>query len=301
MLYSFELRTANLKRNEYVHVVDGHRNYRFVARGGHKRHVYTNIVVQNRPIIKVGFDHIFTELSIGGGVFLTDEQFRLNQGLARDRSVTYRVSVRGTPKRAIVTFPHYKGVGGWPAPYAILDSRKFDLDDTLYVSFQEPYFTMGSYFLSDNYGNDPAPIAASVIARLLQSHSLTAREATFLGSSKGANIAAAVSKYFDYNQLILCAYSTDLEYRILNTDYIHLATSLENFSIGFPDTLALLKEESNRKETHWFYSVEDQLANRGNEGLKARRLTSHPCSEEHSEVVTGQWDNIRELIIEKKK
>lgn len=296
MLYSFLLKTDPLPQNAYVLVVDGDCTYRFVAREGHKQHYYTNILVDGPPRILFGPQHDFHQLAAGGKVYLTPAQAKLNASLAKDRNVTYRVSTRGTPRRAIVTFPHYKGVGGWQAPYAILDGRKLDLDDTLYISFQEPYLTMGSYYLSDNSGGDPVPTAVSVIRRILEKYGLDDNHVTFLGSSKGANIAAMVSQHFEDNQLILCSYSNDIEYRVRNTDYSHLAMTLDRLDIGFPDSLEILRNESNRKETHWFFAIGDHLAIQGQEDLTASNLRVYPSTESHSRVITGKWNSIRELI-----
>lgn len=290
------LETAPLQQNEYVTVTDTDKVHRFVARSGQHRHFYTNIPVDAVPHVSFNLDHKFHQLAAGGSVYLTQKQGALNKGLARDRNVTYRISVEGKPNHAIVTFPHYKGVGGWETPYGILDGRKFELENTLVISFQEPYFSMGSYFLSDNYGGDPVPTAVQVIKRSLAKYGLSDHSATFIGSSKGANIAALVSQHFDRNQLILCAYSTDVEYRVRNTDYSHLAVALDRFKIPFPEALEILKSEGYRKETHWFYSIGDDLANRGQEHTTAPQLTTYACTESHSDVILGQWSTIRDLI-----
>ena len=296
LLYSFLVATRPLKRNVQVRVEDGTQSYVFIARAGHSRHYYTNIPVAFKPTLNVPFPHKMTELAFGEDLYVTEEQRLLNVGMTSFKNVSYRVSVRGFPRRAVVTFPHYKGVGGWPAPYALLDGSRLELEDTLYISFQDPYWTMGTYFLSDSYGSDPVPAAEEAIRQQLTKHGLTSDKCTFLGSSKGANIAALVSSRFSDGRLVLCAYSTDLEYRIRNTHYSHLGTMLDRFAISIPDTLEILTNEASAKETHWFYSIGDDLANRGNENIEVEYLTSHPCAQSHSRVMLDNWDSIRSLI-----
>jgi len=249
-----------------------------------------------KPGVSFEGDYELTDLAFGGGSYLPPLQRKLNKGLARDRNVTYRVKAVGTPRHAIVTFPHFKRRGGPEAPYPILDAGKFVFDNTVYISFQDPYLAQGSYFLTDNYGNDPVVTAASVIRRELSKYGLDDCNATFVGSSKGANIAALVSSYFRSNQLIVCAYSTELEYRLRNSHFVHLATALDFFGIGIPDSLEILKAEASRKETHWFYSVGDEMANRGHENTKASNLTSYPSNVGHSAVILDNWQKIHSLI-----
>lgn len=299
MLYSFKIQTQPLAATRPVTVIDGNREYAFLARKGDSVHYYSNIPVREKPEVqffegKGSFS--LTDLALGEGSYLPPLQRELNKGLARDRNVIYQVKVVGTPRHAIITFPHFKGRGGPKAPYPILNAGKFQFDNTLFISFQDPYLAFGSYFLTDNYGNDPVATAVSVIRRILSKYGLNDSNASFVGSSKGANIAALVSSHFDSNQLILCAYSTELEYRLRNSHFVHLATALDYFGIGIPDSLEILKSESSRKETHWFYSIGDDLANRGHEGTTGAYLTSYPSESSHSAVILDNWQNIHDLI-----
>ena len=72
---------------------------------------------------------------------------------------------------------------------------------------------------------------------------------------------------------------------------------LGHFGIEFPDSRLTMEAEAATKETHWFYSVGDELANRGLEGLTAPNLTTYACAVPHSQVVLDRWDQIRSLII----
>lgn len=206
------------------------------------------------------------------------------------------MKISNDPKHAIITIPHLKRRGGPNAPYPILDGARFDLEDTVYISFQDTYLSFDSYFLTDNYGGNPVPTAADVVNRILNQYGLDDSNATLVGSSKGANIVASVSRHFDNTQLIVCTYSTDLEYRIRNSHYSHLATALNYFGLEFPDSLDILANEGTRKETHWFYSVEDHLANMGNEGVDYPRLHKYACDVDHSNVIVDNWNRIKGLI-----
>lgn len=299
MLYSFKIQTRPLLTSRLVTVIDGSLEYVFPARKGDSVHYYSNIPVLKKPEVHIfGYEGSFvvTDLALGGASYLPPLQRKLNRGLARDRNVTYQVKVVGDPRHAIITFPHFKGRGGPEAPYPILNAGKFQFDNTVFISFQDPYLALGSYFLTDNYGKDPVTTAVSVIRRILSKFGLNDSNASFVGSSKGANIAALVSSHFDSNQLILCAYSTELEYRLRNSHFVHLATALDFFGIRIPDSLEILKAEASRKEAHWFYSIGDDMANRGHEDTKALNLTSYPSEVGHSAVILDNWQNIHNLI-----
>lgn len=296
MLFSFELITKDLKKNSLIKVKDGNRSICFLARAGQDRHVFANIPVSGTPSVSADIDSSINVLSMGESSYMTPEQVELNRSIVSYKNTNYTLTSKGTPVRAVVTFAHYKGFGGWVNPYTMLNGVTLGLKDTLYISFQDPYLTSGSYFLVDNFGEDPIPAAAEIISELLKLHNIPEERTTFLGSSKGANIAAMVSRMFDKNQLILCAYSMDLEYRIRSTPYVHLASALDYFAVGFPDAKHIFEEEINKKETHWFYSRGDNLANRGCESIEGSFLTTYATNSGHSDVVGDHWSDIGNLI-----
>lgn len=297
MLFSFQINTDPLPGFKRAYLRDGERTYKFMMGKGESQHIYTNIPVDDFPTIEYDEGCSFTILSASDSVYMTTEQQELNKALVSENNVSYRVSYRGTPRHAIISFPAYRGDRGFAAPYGVLRSERFDMDDTLYISFQDPYFTAGSYFLSDNFGNDPVPTAVDIISRTLAEHSLTAQQATFVGSSKGANIAALVSQHFDGNQLILCNYSVDIQYRIQRTGMSCLEPALAYFGIKYPDAFEILAEESSRKETHWLYSTNDDISNKGMETFTAEFLTTYPSEEPHGGVLYKEWDIVRQLIL----
>ncbi|APT94571.1 hypothetical protein CSTAT_04225 [Corynebacterium stationis] len=296
MLFSFRLETEPLDSFKRVHLHDGDRSFKFVMGKGESEHIYTNIPVDSFPTVEYDGPSAFTVLAANDEVFMTPEQRKLNQNLVTESNVTFRISTRGTPKHAVVSFPAYRGNRGWAAPYGVLRAERFDLDDTLYISFQDPYLTAGSYFLSDSFGNDPVPAAVEVINRALNDYSLTAEQATFVGASKGSNIAALVSQHFDGNQLILCNYSMDIQYRIHRTGMSHLESALGYFGIEYPDAFKIFAQESSRKETHWLYSEDDEISNRGKEQYSAEFLTTYASKEPHGKMFLTEWDRITAIV-----
>lgn len=283
-------------KHAYVDVFDGDRNLKFPLRKQHTNHLFSNIVVQNHPDVRFSGEHTLVEKSFGKESFQHPEQETLNFGMQSEGPLSFKVKTIGVPRRAVITFPQHRGFGGWLAPYAVFHGEKLGIDDCLYISFQEPYLTSGSYFLVDNEGNDPIPAALRVINRELHRYGLTGENATLIGSSKGANIAALVSRHFQNNQLILCNYSVDLNYRLRNNFLSYLADTFDLLDIKIPDALEILKMEAERKETHWLYTVGDSLANQGYESLTARRLTTYPCKESHGLILRGKWELIISLI-----
>lgn len=296
MLFSFQVDTKPLQDFKRIYLRDGDRNYKFVMGKGESRHIYTNIPVEHFPTVEYDDGCSFTVLSANNDTFITQDQLELNKTLVSEKNVSYRVSSRGTPKHAVISFPAYRGNRGWAAPYGVLRGERFDLDDTLYISFQDPYLTAGSYFLSDSYGNDPVPAAVEVISRTLAKHSLTPEQSTFVGASKGSNIAALVSRHFDGNQLILCNYSVDIQCRIHRTGMSHLETALSYFGIEYPDAFEILDQEASRKEPHWLYSVGDDISNKGMETFTAEYLTTYASEEPHGTMFLAEWDTVQQLV-----
>ena len=109
-------------------------------------------------------------------------------------------------------------------------------------------------------------------------------------------MAAMLSKHFVDNQLIVCAYATDIEKWVSSTGQASLTSALEYYGVKYPDALQLLRSEGEAKETHWFFSVDDAKANLGNENLTAKQLTTYACEENHGNLLRGRWDQIREII-----
>lgn len=300
MLYSFELTTAKLTRDCYVVVTEGDRSFKLVARKGESRHVYTNIPTDGVPTITIDVQNQLKELAFGTESYATPEQLALDTDLLRLDGVRYKRATTGdAPRHAIITFPHFKGHGGFAAPYAIFDGGKFAFDDTLYLSFQDSFLTAGTYFLSDNFGQDVMPAAVEAIRAELASYGIDPSATTFVGSSKGSNTAAMASSHFEGNQLIVCSYATELEHFVKNTDYAHLADSLNHFGKVFPDSLELLFGQAAKKDVHWFYSLHDEVSNRGYETEDMPHLNKYACQEGHSQVLPGNWDSIRGLIAER--
>lgn len=266
------------------------------VRKDHTDHLYANIVVKDRPEVYFEERYSLREHSFGNDTFLHPDQHAMNTHLQSEAGITFKVRSFGTPHRAIITFPQHRGFGGWLAPYSVFHGEKLAIDDCLYISFQEPYLTSGSYFLVDNSGEDPVPNAINIIRRELANYGLGESNVTLIGSSKGANIAALVSQHLSGNQLILCNYSTELDYRLRNNFLSYLANTLDLLQVTIPDSLEILARESENKETHWFYTVGDHLANRGHESLQGPRLSTYACTDRHGEVLQGNWDFIKSLI-----
>lgn len=296
MLFSFQINTDPLVNFKRIYLHDGERTSKFVMGKGEAQHIYTNIPVSGFPTVEYDEGCSFTVLSASDDVFMTPDQIARNKSLISEKNVSYRVSSRGTPQHAIISFPAYRGDRGWAAPYGVLRAERFDLDDTLYISFQDPYLTAGSYFLSDSYGNDPVPAAVEVISRTLAEYSLTADRATFMGASKGSNIAALVSQHFEGNQLVLCNYSVDIQYRIHRTGMSHLETALDYFGIEYPDAFEILAREASRKETHWLYSIGDDISNKGMETYTAEYLTTYASEEPHGKLFLAEWDIVQKVV-----
>ncbi|MGP5704064.1 hypothetical protein [Glutamicibacter arilaitensis] len=299
MLYSFKLTTEPLVKNTVLTVADGEEKYDFIARKGQRKHFYTNIPLSNVPTIEFEPDHTFEQLSAGGQLFLTESQTSANRGIIRDRNVRYQVSVKGHPKRAIITFPAGKGAGGWEIPYPILSANSIDVDNAVYISFQDSYLTAGSYFICDNYGNSPSDTVQDIILRTLDKYRVPRERSYFLGSGKGANTAVIISSGFESNKLILLGYQLDLAKWIKSSHHAHLAKSLRRFGIPIPDAEKLLQEEAWRKETHYF-SESDTVSEFGDSNLPFDTPNLYFQSSKHSvsEMLNQELDLIKEIIKE---
>lgn len=300
MFYSFRLITPPLEKQTPFKVHDGERTMTYFAGRNATEHYYCNLLLDSKPTIDFPGEYEVEELSSSNEPYFTPVQIQLNKSLSTDEGLNYRVEVRGTPRRAIISGPQYAGDSGPAAPYAMLRAERFDLDDTLYISFQDPFFSHGSYLLSDNYGKNPLPKAVSIIKESLKKHGLTSEQATFVGASKGANIAAMLSQHFSDNQLIVCAYAMDLEYWIRNTGMAHIGMTLDSLNVDIPDSLSLLQKEADTKETHWFYSQNDPKSNRGlEETFTAKKLKKYSCPEAHGAILLERWEEIKKLILER--
>jgi len=296
LLFSFELVTSLLEKDVRFLVTDGSRTYKFVARKGLKRHYYINIPVSATPTIKFNSWCQVNVLSYSDDFFLTDQQETLNAGIIADGLARYKKEVCGVPTSAIISFPHFKGPGGHEAPYTLLDGAQYGFDNTLHLSFQDAYLSSGSYFLSGNHGEDPMPDVVRVIEKELALHGLQASDATFLGSSKGSNSAALASSFFSGNELIVCAYATDLDHFLGKTLYAFVAEQLRFFGKETPDFNELLFGQAEHKDVHWFYSTSDEVSNCGNETRNAGRLTKHAIEEPHSKVLASSQEEITGLL-----
>lgn len=296
VLYSFELKTSLLPNDFRVEVVDGSRLFHFVARKGSNRHVYANIPVSNVPQIRFNTWYEVTTLASGNAVFHTAEQQRMDVGLEAVGPLRYKKEVRGVPTSAVITFPHFKGHGGFPAPYTLLDGAQYDFDDTLYLSFQDSFLTAGSYFLCGNHGEDPMDDVVRTIKTELARYGIDESATTFLGSSKGANSAALASSHFAGNELIVCAYATDLEHFLKSTDYAYLADYLGFMGKDIPDYDALLFGQAAEKDVHWLYSTIDEVSNRGNETRTAQHLSKHACPQAHPDVIGSNKGLLLQLL-----
>ena|GEM_PF-4668327 len=295
MLYSFQVEGDMQEKMHSIYVDDGFRTYRLIARAEHTMHVYTNLPVSKRPRLTLPFPASVSELSCGPDSYMSSEQKEKNGSLI-GHDTPYLKSVRGNPKRAVITFPHYKGHGGWPAPFPVFDGEKLGLDDCLYLSFQDPYFHLGSYLLSDNFGADPKPGVLNSIRGELKSYGLKESDVSLFGASKGAATALMVSEYLEGNQLVVCSLSTDLDVPIRKSLYSHLGTALDYYGITYPSTIDLLLSEAEKKDVHWFYSIGDDAANCGNEVREARYLSKYPSPVEHARVAVTNLPKIADLV-----
>lgn len=295
MLYSFQLETKELDEWMTITVNDGLREYKLTARAGHSRHVYTNLPVSARPQLTIPCAGTVTELSYGHDSYMRAEQKQANRTLI-NRGTPYMRSVKGTPRRAVVTFAHFKGHGGWASPYPVFNGEKLELNDCLYLSFQDPYFHLGSYLLSDNYGNDPKPGVVQAIRDELSIFGLDESAATLLGASKGAATALMVSERLSGNQLVLCSLSTDLDFPVRKSRYAHIGVALDFYGVTYPKIIDLLLSEASSKDTHWFYSVGDDAANRGNESRIAPFLTKYASESEHARVIVDNLPRIASIV-----
>lgn len=79
----------------------------------------------------------------------------------------------------------------------------------------------------------------------------------------------------------------------------HLETALSFFEKDYPDALEIFAEEARIKDTHWFYSLGDELSNRNKEDIILDRLSSHPSKEPHGNVLYAEWNRIVEIIKER--
>lgn len=298
MLYSFKIKTEPLADFRRFTLESSGDVYPFVMGKGDSEHFYFNIPMSRRPTIRGAEALHVEELSFAEEPYMSAAQLAYDkkQCLRAFGDLRLRVEVKGTPTHAIVMFPPYRGNRGFEAPYGVVAAEKFGFDNCLYISLQDPYFANGSYMLATNSGTDPRTKVVEAIREQLDLYSISDSEVTMIGSSKGANIAAIVSAYFDGNQLILSGYATDIELWVEHNGQASLIPSLKYFGLSFPDALAVLRSEASRKETHWFFSIGDDLANGGNETLLESHLTTYACREPHGTLFRDRWNDFEELI-----
>lgn len=299
MLYSFRLVSDELKNWHTVRLNDGRRIYELIARPGQSEHVYMNLPVSRRPKIEVPFPCTVEELSFGESEYMSPEQTHLNTALDSETGIPFRRGARGVPRHLVVSFPHFKGQGGWPAPYTVLNAESVDINNCAFLSFQDPHFHLGSYLLSDNHGHDPKPTVERIIRNELERFSLDDSSLTILGASKGAATAVMMSEYFTAKQLIVCSLSTNLDIPIRKSRYSHIGVALDYYGVSYPDMMECLLAEAAKKETHWFYAVGDHASNQGNESATADRLTSYPVESGHSQVLGESMTTINRIIGER--
>lgn len=296
MLFSFEFITDKLDKTHDLVVSDGQHTYTLTVRARRPRHVFTNIPVLRRPTITLPAAGQFTELSYNEHPYMTEEQRERNRGMLFDGETFYRRTVKGIPKRAVVSFAHFGGHAGFPAPYSLLDASKVGLDDTLYLSFQDPFFVQGSYLLSNNVGQDPKPQIAATIAQEIEAFGISADDVTFFGSSKGAATALIMGQVFPAGRFVLCSLTTDLTQPIRNSRYSHLGQALDFYGVPYPDTAELLFSTAQDREVQWLYSTRDPESTRGNEKRDAPHLVKRPFNLAHGEVVGQNFDLIADIV-----
>lgn len=297
MLFSFEILTRKLHQDVTFYLVDQDRVIPFVATKSRSRHIYNNVPVSGIPSVLFPGDSQLLIKSYSPESYLNREQQEANKNLKIHNNVSFQYTVKGNPSRAVISFPHTKGPGGWELPYGVLDAQKFSIEDALFISFQDPYLTSGSYFLADNFGNDPIPSVLEVIRDLLAQYGIPEAKSTLVGSSKGAASAAIVSRHLQGNQLVVVNYSTDLSYKLHATEWAHIGASLDYFNIEIPDTLAILLHEAESKQVHWFYSEKgDFSSNMDNEDIEAPYLKKWPSPEPHGKILQNRFEFITNLI-----
>lgn len=248
-------------------------------------------------MITLPFPSRIQVLAFGETSYVTNEQLERNEGMLFDGSIYFRRTVKGVPKRAVVSFAHFGGHAGFQAPYSVLDASKIGLDNTLYLSLQDPFFIQGSYLLSDNFGNDPKPRIAKTISNELKAFGLTAAETTFLGSSKGAATALIMAQVFPPKTLLLCSLTTDLNGPIRNSRYSHLGVALDYYGVGYPDTAELLFATAESKDVHWLYSTKDATSTRGNEKKSAAKLHKYAFDQSHGEIIGNNFEFMAKIIL----
>lgn len=296
MLYSARIDTEELSDFTRAIFSAGGRDYPVILGKGDSAHYFTNIPLDEKPIFKCPVEHSIQDLSFQESAYETAATKAFSSQLKDRSGVRYRSTVVQRPKRAVVMFPAYRGDRGWENAHGVMPVEKFGFEETLYLSFQDPYFVNGSYFLSDNYGKSPLPIAVAIIQNELDAWGLLASDMSLVGSSKGANIAAMISQYFKDNQLIVCGYANNIARWVAHNGQACLTSALDYYNISYPDAAEILFSEAENKETHWFYSTRDHLANDGCETRTAKHLVKHACHESHGELFRSRWDSVSALV-----
>jgi len=270
--YSYCIETNRLDSNISFELRSGETKYKLILLKSSVRHYYLNIPSAQQP--EFVFPYSVSNASINllnssarRGGYLTNEQIDLNKDLQQEGSIFYRLKEVGKPQLLIILFPHFKGPGGYAAPYSVLDGSNFSLTDVAYLSFQDCYLTQGSYVLIDNQGQQLDNKIVNIIKKCQQKLDLTESNLVFLGSSKGANIAIRISHYFQNNHLIACVPAMNLSLFLEKSAYSFVGNQLQ---LTYPaykefDYADSFKEQSKVKKCLWLYSDEDEICNYGNE------------------------------------
>lgn len=272
--YSYCIETNKLDSNISFELRSGETKYKLILLKNSVRHYYLNIPSAQQPEFVLPYSVSNASINLlnssargGGGGYLTNEQIDLNKDLQQEGSIFYRLKEVGKPQLLIILFPHFKGPGGYAAPYSVLDGSNFSLTDVAYLSFQDCYLTQGSYMLIDNQGQQLDNKIVNIIKKYQQKLGLTESNLVFLGSSKGANIAIRISHYFQKNHLIACVPAMNLSLFLEKSAYSFVGNQLQ---LTYPaykefDYADSFKEQSKVKKCLWLYSDEDEICNYGNE------------------------------------
>lgn len=205
-MLSIRLKTGRSDRGRYLALQDGSYKHDFVLLKGLETHYFTNIPVKSMPEVVWGPKEHVEVLSFGQSPYCPPAQKELDRKLTSSLGVKYLRSIIGVPNKAVVTFPHFPGPGGWEKPYPVLNGEKhFPFEDCLYLSFQDGYFSAGSYMLVDNEGRTLGPRLEDTIREELNKWKILDKRVSFIGGSKGASIAVLQSERFYSSLLFACA------------------------------------------------------------------------------------------------
>lgn len=228
---------------------------------------YRNIVVTARDESRFSLNLPTTfKIAFSSGQFSTPQQDKYDKtyGVQQHGRVFY--SMRGNtknPKRIIVTFPGF-GPSTTRISYAVSYMKQLtdaELQDTLFVAFQDRYSVSGTYMLLDSAGREIRSEIEAVIAGFLSQYGLTDDKMLIFGASKGASTALVYADKFPKARLLVAVPQMNLPYYFSKPFFYDNLYQFDAFHRIAQPVEYLRRYLDEGRSIDYFYTTNDELSN----------------------------------------